>query len=157
MNVETIESTSDHSISIWENFGIIVWRKESTTRAIRLCIDVIKDHSNKIDKDILLVTIIEPQSILPELSVRVSIIDALKDAQGIVSRSGVFVVGEGFKAISKRAVISGILAFTKLDYPHKVFRNVGTLSKFLLGSDTKIPVHILMRAIDIARHAKIDT
>jgi hypothetical protein len=156
MNVQTIESTTDHVLATWENIGIIVWRKESTVRAVKLCIDVLKEHQMQVDTDLLMVTVIESDAILPELSVRLAIMESLRQAQGVVCRSGVFVAGDGFKAVSKRAVISGILVFTKLNHPHKVFGNLGSLSKFLIGPNGKIPPHILMRAIEITRHSKIE-
>lgn len=156
MNVEFTESTENHVIATWENVGFVIWRKASTVAAIESCISTLQTYHRRREEKLWLVTVIESEAVLPELHVRASIMDALRSAQGMVERSGVLILGEGFKVVSIRAVISGILLFTKLDYPHKVFSNPGALSKYLIGEREKPPAHILMRAITIARHAKIE-
>lgn len=146
------ESTADHVLAVWDRVVIAVFKDKTSAEAIRRCEAILEKQHRKLGTPLLLLTVVDVAAPLPSTEVRTELVSALQRVSGKVARSAVLYEGEGFRAASVRAVVAGILLFSRLAYPHRVFGRVGGAVRFLVGGATGSPSpHQLIRAVHQVR------
>ena len=152
MDVDIPIVTADYVFGRWGRVAFVVWRSKTQPDGVRAGERWFESVVEAVGGPILLLTVLEEKVKLPDLEARVELARFLGSAEGKIERSAVVFEGEGFRATSIRAVVSGVLIFSRPSYPHRVFSTVGAAARFLVGGRGGTPApHLVIRATRDAR------
>jgi hypothetical protein len=155
MDVRLIESTPDYAFATWGRLVMCVWRGQTTLKAIERSEVELRAFRAGQSEPSLLMTIVAETARLPDFEGRVLLSKILKQFSGQIERSAVVIEGDGFRALSSRAVATGVTLFSRTPYPHRVFATVGTAARFLVGGRHGSPApHLVIRAVRDARRQR---
>lgn len=110
----------DHGVGVWRNLLIVVWRKETRAPSVD-AVSAVLGQLAKAHRDVALLQVIEEAAAAPDVNARRAISNMLKQHGGGIRCSAVVYEGDGFRAATLRAVVTGIALLSKPIYPHVVF------------------------------------
>jgi len=128
--VATLGADANYACGTWRSFYFILWRVQTELAACQHVHRTMYEFGPKHPEGIGLMTIVEASAPMPPAASRNELAATLKGAT-FIQASAVAFEGEGFRAASVRAVVTGLTAMAKQPFPHKVFAKVGDASLFL--------------------------
>lgn len=125
-----VHADSDYFIATWENVEVVVFMNETTMEATANVQRTFDDLASRFPGGIFLMTVVEQNAPMPSPKVRDALGQILVQGAGRMILSAVAHEGTGFRAAAVRSVVTGIAAFAKLSYPHKVFATVQEVGRW---------------------------
>jgi hypothetical protein len=110
----------EHGVGVWRNLLIAVWRKETRAGAVD-SVSAVLAQLARTHRDVALLQVIEEGALAPDADARRAISNMLKQHGGVIRCSAVVYEGDGFRAATLRAVVTGIALLSRPLYPHVVF------------------------------------
>jgi hypothetical protein len=124
MRPHIIEATRHHLIAWWCNVEIVLWIDETLPSAVETAGIVLHRFSANHPQGVgFLQVICEGCQRLPNDS-RVAIQHLLRSGRDSIKAAPVVFEGDGFRAATVRAIVSGIAAFSRVGVPHRVYPSV---------------------------------
>jgi hypothetical protein len=153
----TIRHGPGFAVTSFANTFISVWRQQANLRALH----AVREEQEKLVASspggIALVTVMEPVSVKPLSSVeRAAAAALLRDFAPSTLASAYVFEGEGFRPAMSRAAVAGVMLFSRVKYPSKVFSTVADGANWIIKQgDGAVPapekVAELMRAVEDTR------
>jgi len=114
------EHDDQHGVGAWRNVLIVVWRKETRADAVDGVSAVLGELIHK-HRDVALLQVIEERATAPDADARRALSAMLKQHGASIRCSALVYEGDGFKAATLRAIVTGIALLSRPAYPHVVF------------------------------------
>ncbi len=109
-----------HGIGVWNNVVIAVWRTETRASAVEKLSEALAGLS-RAHREVALLQVVEDGATAPDAESRRAITSMLQQHGGSIRCSAVVYEGDGFRAATLRAVVTGITLLGRPAYPHLVF------------------------------------
>lgn len=109
-----------HGVGTWRNLLVAVWRTETRAPAVERVSRVLGALAAT-HGDVALLQVVEAGATAPDGEARRGISAMLKEHASVLRCSAVVYEGDGFRAATLRAVVTGISLLSKPSYPHVVF------------------------------------
>lgn len=109
-----------HGVGVWRNLLIVVWRKDTRADAVAGVSAVLGELGER-HSDIALLQVIEENATAPDTEARRALSTMLRQHGGSIRCSAIVYEGDGFRAATLRAVVTGIALLSRPAYPHVVF------------------------------------
>lgn len=109
-----------HGVGVWRNLLIAVWRTETRAPAVD-AVSAVLAKLSRTHRDVALLQVIEEGATAPDADARRAISNMLKHNGSVIRCSAVVYEGDGFRAATLRAVVTGIALLSRPLYPHVVF------------------------------------
>lgn len=109
-----------HAVATWRNLLIAVWRTETRAAAVERVSQVLGMLAVR-HRDVALLQVVEAGATAPDADARRVISRMLKEHADVIRCSAVVYEGDGFRAATLRAVVTGIALLSRPPYPHVVF------------------------------------
>jgi len=109
-----------HGVGVWRNLLIAVWRTETRAPAVDR-VSAVLGKLARTHRDVALLQVIEEGATAPDADARRAISNLLKQHGSVIRCSAVVYEGDGFRAATLRAVVTGIALLSRPLYPHVVF------------------------------------
>jgi hypothetical protein len=114
------EHDDQHGVGVWRNVLMVVWRGDTRAAAVdrvsALLAELTRSH-----RDVSLLQVIEEGATAPDSDARRALSSMLKQHSGAIRCSAVVYEGDGFRAATLRAVVTGISLLGRPACPHVVF------------------------------------
>jgi len=109
-----------HGVGVWRNLLVAVWRTETRAPAVERVSQVLGRLAAK-HPDVALLQVVEAGATAPDAAARRALSGMLKEHARVIRCSAVVYEGDGFRAATLRAVVTGIALLSHPPYPHVVF------------------------------------
>lgn len=109
-----------HGVGTWRNVLVAVWRTETRAAAVERVSQVLGARAAT-HRDVALLQVVEAGATAPDVDARRAISGMLKRHASVIRCSAVVYEGDGFRAATLRAVVTGISLLSRPSYPHVVF------------------------------------
>lgn len=114
------EHDDQHGVGAWRNLLIVVWRKDTRAAAVDGVSAVLTELTRR-HRDVALLQVIEEGATAPDADARRALSAMLRQHGGAIRCSAIVYEGDGFRAATLRAVVTGIALLSRPAYPHVVF------------------------------------
>jgi hypothetical protein len=122
----------DALIGTWDDFFLLVWRRETTLDAIAHANDLVRRFRGQRAAGIGLFTVIAEGAPRPSADARRALAKMLESGEGQVLASVVVFEGDGFRAAAVRAVVTGLTLLARSSFPHRVFESRRDAARWLV-------------------------
>jgi hypothetical protein len=129
-----LHAERDYALATYGPLYIVIWRINTTTRAMVNVQAKLNDFARLRKNGIALLTIVEVDAPIPEGESREAVARFLRDSAWAIRCSAVVHEGAGFRASLVRAVVTGLTLAAHQPFPHKVFASVPLASAWLARS-----------------------
>ena len=109
-----------HGVGTWRNLLVAVWRTETRAPAVERVSKVLGRLATA-HRDVALLQVVEAAATAPDADARRAISAMLREHASVIRCSAVVYEGDGFRAATLRAVVTGIALLSRPSYPHVVF------------------------------------
>jgi hypothetical protein len=116
------EQTTDHAFGTWHHLVIVVWKRETTVRALMSIGALVRALAKERGTQVGLLSIVEDGAPLPSAEARKVTAEQLHGAP--INLSAMAFEGQGFRAAAVRGAITGIGLLARTPYPHRTFGTV---------------------------------
>ncbi len=117
-------ATRDHVIATWRSVMVLIFRVETTLRAVEASHHVFDELSRAHPEGVFLLTIVEADARIPSVVARDGMAEFLRGAAARMLLSAVVFEGNDFRAAVVRSVVAGLAMLTNYPFPHKHFPRV---------------------------------
>lgn len=122
--VITLSRAADYTTARYQDLVLQLWHKQTTldgVAALRTAIGKVADESKE---GLRLLIVVEPGAAMPPREARGKIADFMTDYRASIRATALAFEGEGFRAASIRAVVTGLNLLTHHPFPYGVFSTI---------------------------------
>jgi hypothetical protein len=136
----------------FENTFISIWRQQANLTSLRMVRECQKQVIDRTPGGIAVVTVMEPVSVKPLDSAERAEASAIARDFAPSTLASVYIFeGEGFRPAMSRAAVAGVMLFSRVKYPHKVFSTVDAGATWLKEKLATLDLKGLIGCIEEAR------
>jgi hypothetical protein len=146
--LRVVQTDYDHAQGVAYNLVLLVWRRRTMPEPYRAAMALATEHARKHPGGIGVMQVVEVDAVPPEAEARKVFTEFMKWPG--VAHFSVTHEGGGFKAASVRAIVMGVTALSRPNFPHSVQSSVSDASSWAAAQNRAIGAMADPRAIERA-------
>lgn len=146
--LRVVHTDYDHAKGLAYNLVLLVWRRRTLPEPYRAAMSLATAHAQKHPGGVGVMQVVEVDAVPPEAEARKAFSEFMKWPG--VAHFSVTHEGSGFKAASVRAIVSGVTALSRPNFPHSVHSSVADASSWAAAQNRGVSGITDARAIERA-------
>lgn len=156
--VRVLPSEASHGIAVAGQTLIVLWKTETSARAVRELATLLSGFAAERGQ-VALLQVIGDGAISPDAAARSALANMLKENEARLVASAVVYEGSGFRASMIRSIVIGISMLSRHECPHTVFASVSEgvawLTKHLGERDPALDADGVREVLDQLRQQPV--